>query len=128
MSDIAGFYRAFGLGFDGERADHLSLELEFMRLLALKEARALMDNDLENAGICRSAQREFLQSHLGRWAGNLAHVSEGTGFYHPLLRFLGGWISAECGYLGARPEEAFHSFSEGDSEEPPLCSKEAKRI
>jgi TorA maturation chaperone TorD len=128
MSDIAGFYRAFGLGYEGERADHVSLELEFMRLLALKEARALMDKEAENTGICRSAQREFLQGHLGRWAGNLAHVAEGVGFYHPLLRFLGNWISAECGHLGAKPEEAFHSFSDRDIEEPSLCLKEARQI
>jgi TorA maturation chaperone TorD len=50
-----------------ERVDHISAELEFMHLLAVKEAFAEVQENLEGAEICRDAARLFLQDHLGRW-------------------------------------------------------------
>lgn len=70
LADIAGFYQAFGFRLgevQRERPDHLSVELEFMYLLALKEALALENGSQEQAEICRQAQRHFLRDHLGRW-------------------------------------------------------------
>ncbi|MGD2079888.1 MAG: molecular chaperone TorD family protein [Nitrospirota bacterium] len=127
MADVAGFYRAFGLEFEGDRADHLCMELEFMRLLALKEARALLDGEGDNAEICVSAQREFMGSHLGRWVGSLSLITESTRFYGPLCRFLAGWMGAECSYHLTEPEEIFYSFSDraGIEHISPACVKEA---
>lgn len=74
MADVAGFYKAFGVEVDpeGVRVDHITSELEFMNLLAVKESIALQDEgDGEHAQICRDASRAFLRDHLGRWAPRL---------------------------------------------------------
>ena len=70
LADIAGFYQAFGFRVGGqqrERPDHLATEMEFMYLLALKEAYALENGLVEQAEVCQQAQRSFLRDHLGRW-------------------------------------------------------------
>ena len=74
MADVAGFYKAFGVQVDpsGVRVDHITCELEFMNLLAVKESIALQEEgDGEHARICRDASRSFLRDHLGRWAPRL---------------------------------------------------------
>jgi hypothetical protein len=125
MADIAGFYRAFGVASECERPDYLPAELEFMRLLAIKETRALMDDDATNIEICRSAQREFLDAHLGRWVKGLSIITDCLKFYGLMCRFLNNWIDAECRYLSATPSESFYiancNFNENDFE---FCSKE----
>ncbi|RMD58143.1 MAG: hypothetical protein D6828_02995, partial [Nitrospirae bacterium] len=117
MADIAGFYRAFGVTVRGERVDHISMELEFMRLLALKESKALIDREMENRDICISAQKKFLFSHLGRWTLSIVNMTEEVRFYNPLSRFLHTWISAECEYFSVKPEKIFYSFTEDTGEE-----------
>ena len=108
LADIAGFYRAFGLELAvSERPDHLALELEFMSVLAYKEALALRNNLHEQAEICRDAQRKFLEAHLGRWVGifadTLARASQ-LDPYKTLAFKLKEFIESECVLLGAQPE------------------------
>jgi len=70
MADIAGFYCAFGFKVGGtvrERPDYLATELEFMGLLALKQAYAAGEGNLERVEICNQALISFLTDHLGRW-------------------------------------------------------------
>jgi TorA maturation chaperone TorD len=70
LSDLMGFYRAFGLALkDGqyERPDHVSCECEFSSFLALKEAYALEHNDPDMLAETRKAQKLFLRDHLGRF-------------------------------------------------------------
>jgi len=71
LADLAAFYRAFGLEVAedaDERQDHICLELEFMCVLAAKEAYALeYQLDQEDMWLCRDAQKQFLREHLGRW-------------------------------------------------------------
>ena len=77
MADVAGFYKAFGVAVDecsegGERVDHITAELEFMNLLAVKESLALQEEgEGQHAETCRDASRAFLRDHLGRWAPRL---------------------------------------------------------
>jgi TorA maturation chaperone TorD len=77
MADVAGFYKAFGVAVDersegGERVDHITAELEFMNLLAVKESLALQEEgEGAHAQTCRNASRAFLRDHLGRWAPRL---------------------------------------------------------
>jgi hypothetical protein len=126
MADVAGFYRAFGLDFPSDRPDHVSMELEFMRVVTMKEARALMDDDGENAGICISAQKSFLSAHLGRWHSLLSQMTEGTLFYGQVGRFLSNWITAELRYLSVETSELFyHGCKDLDGETSDYCIKEA---
>jgi DMSO reductase family type II enzyme chaperone len=79
MADVAGFYKAFGVevGSSGPRPDHITAELEFMNLLAVKEGIALQEEGgREHAEICRNASRAFLRDHLGRWAPRLGERLE----------------------------------------------------
>src|SRR5262245_34816223 len=70
LADIAGYYLAFGLRPpDGgaERVDHIACELEFLQLLALKEAYALESDDAEMLAVTRDAWRSFMREHIGRF-------------------------------------------------------------
>jgi hypothetical protein len=126
MADVAGFYRAFGLDFPADRPDHVSMELEFMRIVTLKEAKALMDGDGENAGVCISAQKSFLSAHLGRWSSLLSQMTEGILFYGKAGRFLSNWIAAELRYLSVEASELFyHQYEDTEGETSDYCIKEA---
>jgi DMSO reductase family type II enzyme chaperone len=80
LADIAGFYRAFGVEVapGTEHVDHIVAELEFMHLLAVKEAAAETDGSPERVDICRDAARAFLADHLTRWVGRFAERLEGS--------------------------------------------------
>jgi hypothetical protein len=116
MADIAGFYNAFGVFVEDERPDYLSMELEFMRLLALKEAKATLISDMENSEVCHNAQKKFLESHLGRWTATLTKVTEQTKFYAPFSRFLHEWITRECEFNSVIPKDLFWSYKDEKDE------------
>lgn len=106
MADIAGFYRAFGFNLGGqkrERPDHVAVELEFMHILALKEAYALETDIPEHLEICQAAQGKFLQDHLGRWIGlfaqGVAHNAPDS-LYTPLAQFVADFVQADAERLG----------------------------
>ena len=113
LADINGFYRAFGFTNSGrvrERPDHLAVELEFMCILALKEAYTAKDGLVEHFEVCLEAQRKFLGDHLGRWidkfAQSLALNVDGearTGYggpYQALARFCALFVNADATRLG----------------------------
>lgn len=109
LADLAGFYRAFGFNLGGpvrERPDHLAVELEFIHVLALKEAWAYAHGIAEQAEVCVDAQRKFLQDHLGRWiapfAESLARSAE-DGPYVALARFAADFIRADAERLDVHP-------------------------
>lgn len=110
MADINGFYRAFGLDLGGltrERPDHLAAELEFMHVLAIKEASAINDGHAEHAAVCVDAQRAFLKDHLGRWAGLFAQAlaqTAGPGPYAALAQFTAAFVEADAKRLGVELE------------------------
>lgn len=68
LSDIMGFYRAFGLDTDKDRPDLLSNELEFMYYIIFKKCHALRNKGIkdakEKASICADAQKKFFTEHL----------------------------------------------------------------
>jgi DMSO reductase family type II enzyme chaperone len=110
LADLAAFYKAFGLQVAddaGERQDHLCLELEFMCVLAAKEAYALEHQlDPEDLSMCRESQRKFLREHLSRWTPaftrRLARLSKDTPL-GALANLTGAFIEAECARFGITP-------------------------
>jgi len=109
LADIAGWYRAFGLVVSPaakERVDHISVELEFMYVLAYKEAYALERGETDRAQLCVEAGATFLQERLGRWGplfawllGKRAHDR----FYQGLAQGLDAFLAMEIRRYGACP-------------------------
>ncbi len=106
LSDIAGFYKAFGLAISEERpdrVDHIATELEFMHVLALKESMAVEGDETEHIEIARDAQLKFMNDHLGRWTGQFRDRMAGAdedGFYIALAEILDVWVRLDKAYLG----------------------------
>jgi DMSO reductase family type II enzyme chaperone len=132
LADIAGFYRAFGLQWETqghERPDHLSLELEFMYYLALKEAHALAQGADEGVAVCVDAQRSFLRDHLGQWLGAFRRALANRGtetVYARLARLVEAWVVWDSRQQGVKlsrvpaapvsaepPEEGGCPYSDG---------------
>jgi DMSO reductase family type II enzyme chaperone len=112
MSDLGGFYEAFGLRLrasERERVDHISCECEFMLFLARKEAYALVTADAAMLEETRRASRLFLRDHLGRWVpalGRRLAREDSGGFYGTLGDLLTAFVTHECARVGvaAGPE------------------------
>ncbi|MBF0422890.1 MAG: molecular chaperone TorD family protein [Magnetococcales bacterium] len=113
LSDIAGFYLAFGvkpsLGGGHQESlpeDHLAMELEFMSLLNAKEAIAVHEGWLEEAEITRDAMVKFLQEHLGAWMepwSSLLFASAPPAFYNNLVQTLLALIRHDLNRLAIEP-------------------------
>jgi DMSO reductase family type II enzyme chaperone len=107
LADVSGFYHAFGMRpSPGETypEDHLTLELEFMGVLALKEAYALSSGEQEPFDITQDAARKFLEEHLGTWANawfELLQKNVPPVFYSKLGETLCRLVDEEARRLGA---------------------------
>jgi len=104
LADIAGFYTAFGFGVNENRRnkealDHISVELEFMAILAWKEEYAKGKKQDENAEIVRDAQVKFLKDHLAKWGffycRQVNNLDEGD-FFKKLAEILEFVLTLEC--------------------------------
>ncbi len=102
FSDIAGFFRAFGLVLDPEaheRIDHVSCQCEFMAFLCQKEAYARTQDDAEMLEETRKGQRLLLRDHLGRFArtfGRRVARQDPLGLYGALGNLCIAFIEMEC--------------------------------
>ena len=111
LADLGAFYSAFGLELAAdaaERHDHICLELEFMSVLAAKEAYALEHQlDAEQLVLCRNAQKLFLREHLGRWTPAFTRrLSRTVGEKSPLCAladFTREFVAAECARFDIAP-------------------------
>lgn len=116
LSDISGFYRAFGLRKSEEnhyRADHLCLQAEFMAFLIGKRLHGQAEgHDSEHLEICRDAEAEFYSQHLSWWLPSFAHAIRETagndGFYGTLGTFLGGLSVLERHQFDREPHAELH--------------------
>jgi len=122
LADIAGFYRAHGLragGSEKERLDHITVELEFMAVLARKEVHSLQSGWSDNIEICRDTAALFLQDHLGCWApafGRRASAVTGSPWYRSLGELTAIWVEQETAAAGVTPVEV---IEEPLPQEPP---------
>lgn len=111
IADIAGFYRAHGLragGEERERPDHVVTELEFMAVVARKEAMAMRSGDMDNASVCSDTSATFLQDHLGCWApafGWRAAAVSSSPWYSALGELLALWVPEDMDGFGVEPVE-----------------------
>jgi TorA maturation chaperone TorD len=109
LADVAGFYAAFGLAPAAARPDmedHIAAELEFMSILALKEAYALAEADAEGLAVTRGAQVAFLTDHLGRWVEAFTGSLRGATpvpYYAAAADLLAAWVLADVRATGAAP-------------------------
>jgi TorA maturation chaperone TorD len=134
MSDLGGFFRAFGLRLDPgarERQDHIACQCEFLLVLARKEARALALGDAALARATASAARVFLRDHLGRFAPAvgtaLARLDPG-GFHGALGRLLVAFVAAECARTGVTPGPVFLRLRSAEPDDTPVaCAPSAGR-
>lgn len=131
MADVAGFYRAFGLeigGASNERPDHVSAELEFMHVLALKEGLALRREEVQRAAAARRAQRLFLRDHLARWtpafADRVRQEAAGQRFYMALATLLRTFVEQERARLRVRPRPLDQASQLQDPPSPMSCPYE----
>ncbi|NLY02905.1 MAG: molecular chaperone TorD family protein [Rhodopirellula sp.] len=73
LAEIGDGYRAFVYTPSSPEAlDHVATEVGFVAYLCLKEAYAIARSDADQAGLCRSAARRFLEEHLAVMAQPLA--------------------------------------------------------
>ncbi|MBI4607896.1 MAG: molecular chaperone TorD family protein [Candidatus Rokubacteria bacterium] len=113
MSDLAAFYRAFGLELAAtahERIDHISSECEFLLFLARKEAYALERDDRPMLDATRQAARRFLRDHLGRWAptfGRRLAREDPGGFFGALGTLCADFVALDCAQAGVAPGPEF---------------------
>ncbi len=107
LTDIMGFYRAFGVQPDRERADALAAELEFMHLLIAKRlhARGLPDGE-EKEAVCLDAEKKFFTEHLlpaGERIALRIIEEEAEGFYPDAARELLSFLRDEQKLYGGAP-------------------------
>jgi TorA maturation chaperone TorD len=103
LADLGGFYRAFGLEESGERVDHVSVELEFLHVLAYKRAWALEHDQAEHAEVCRLAEEAFLRDHALRWIPDVAERLRAIGSgspYAAIGTLMGVFLRAESARTG----------------------------
>jgi TorA maturation chaperone TorD len=127
MSDIAGFYAAFGAepsGAAAERPDQIGCELEFLAFLALRREEAREADDDETATVCEDAEEAFLRDHLGRWLGPFCRELERAAeddAHRALARLGQRYAVAELGRRGLRADPVLarriHTVVEGDTME-----------
>lgn len=130
LADLGGFYRAFGLEESGERADHISVELEFLHVLAYKTAWALERGEAEHAERCRGAERAFLAEHVLRWLPDVAErlrlIGRGSP-YATVGALLAAYLHAEAERTGVSVavETPVGPVEPGGPEDVALCEEPA---
>jgi TorA maturation chaperone TorD len=134
MGDITAFYRAFGVQVSPgahERHDHIAAELEFMSVMAFREATAMIENDQEHLAAVREAERKFLVEHLAPWALSFAErlgrkarsvVPPDGGFYAALAACLDALLRNELRSAHVTPESVGQVEPAKMDFEPEGCS------
>jgi len=103
LSDIAGFYKAFGFELDEDREnrdmiDHVSTELEFYALLLMKQIHLDEIKDREGSFVVEDGRKKFLMSHLAGFIGavcNRPGIQESE-YYRCIYGWVADLVGNEC--------------------------------
>ena len=133
LSDLASFYKAFGVVPNPDlkdRQDHISVEMEFMHLLTLKETHARRHNHgSDKVSQVREAQEKFLADHLAGWvmtfADRLKKKTAPGGLYEALARVLGLFMGADLRRFNLDPAVPDPSDGEESGDESLECEPTA---
>ena len=110
MSDVAGFYQAFGAAAHGpahERPDHAGCELEFLAFLGARRLAAAEAARLDEVDLCLEVEEAFLHEHAGRWLPTFFRAVEKAAaddFHAALGRIGAEAVEAELSRRGIEPE------------------------
>ncbi len=103
MEETLRFYRYFGMKVDEdarELPDHVTVELEFLQVLAFEEGMARATG--QNEGPFLRAQRDFIERHPGKWwpllQKKLAPQSPSR-FYEALTALTGAFLAADLAHI-----------------------------
>ena len=103
LSDIAGFYRAFGFELDSEAEgmemlDHVGIELEFYSLMLMKQLHLQEAKDEQGVEIVEDGRKKFLQAHLGRFVGAISRRPGvvNSEFYSQVFNWGAELVDKEC--------------------------------
>lgn len=128
LADLNGFYGAFGVqvGEDSnnERPDHISIELDFMATLLIKEAYARNEGWDDKAGVCLESRKKFLKDHIGRWGPTFCvvvkHKTE-VEFYKVVAGLTANLITNDLKELNVKPGfiEPFEKILQNINEQNP---------
>ena len=129
LSDIAGFYHAFGFELDSslegmEMLDHVAIELEFYALMLMKELHLTEANNSEGVEIVGEALRKFMRDHLGRFVGAIAHRPgvEASPFYGQVFAWVADLVMQECKRMNLEVVPADWVDGETLKDEPMNCA------
>ncbi len=103
LADLGGFYRAFGLEEQGERQDNVCVELEFLHVLAYKQAWAMAQGKRRHEETCRITQETFLRDHVLRWVPDFVRRVEalaGSGPYAAVAALASAFLMEEAARFG----------------------------
>lgn len=127
MSDIAGFYNAFGLALDPtrhERFDHICCELEFMCFLCARQACAIEAGDNDGEAEIARTQRIFLRDHLARFGCTffMRVQNESSSTWHGAAAALGlAYLEAECHRLSVAAQRVYLPLRPIDTFDVPMA-------
>ena len=87
--------------------DHIAYEMAFMTFLAFEELNSLEKGEKSKAENWKNLQTQFLDSHLIKWVGDLAMLSEekGKGLYSYWLQLCSVWIKEDSSFLVTESEK-----------------------
>ena len=103
--EVLAIYRAYGyVKSDSwkDSEDHVAAELEFMRVLGVRTAKALRNGDEERAASLIAAQRNFLHDHLISWVPLMTadmRAFSKTRFYQGLACLTDGVLRTDAAFL-----------------------------
>lgn len=90
--DVVQFYQQENLTLQlKELPDHITIELEFLYYLMLRELECLGDGDLAKSNLYREKQKRFINRHLSKWIDDFTNsiiANTNCGFYKQIAECL----------------------------------------